>query len=268
MLRSVTNHSATSEVLVLEQIPQQILPNTRALLYDNPAAALQSILEKAIAEKHDQSCHIVWRRILNVTPEDQGGLIAKLGLVMDLPRRTLILVRSAFPNQLKATEIWTASLESAFLQQHLAGNWGTFAAHIQPYCIAQLGLTSELIQTRLGISLLKEEDLLNVLSGLGELLAEIDQSSLDNDLKAYLGREICELQQMLRDYRVTGVIPILKQVESMAGHSLLDPKYSQFLSNHALGVRLLENLSAMANLLTVAVSLPQLSQGFGGLLLR
>lgn len=238
------------------------------MLYDNPAAALQSILEKALAEKHDQPCHAVWRRILEVTQEDEGGLIAKLGLVMDLPRRTLVLVRASFPNQLKLAEIWTASIESAFMQQQLAGNWGSFAAQVQPYCIAQLGLTAELIQTRLGTSLLKEEDLLNVLSGLGQLLTEVDQSSLDNDLKAYLGREICELQQMVRNYRVTGAIPILKQAESMLGHSLLDPKYSQFLSNHALGARLLDNLSAMANLLTVAVSLPQLSQGLGSLLLR
>jgi len=238
------------------------------MLYDNPAAALQSILEKAVAEKPDQPCHEVWTRLLEITPEDQGGLIAKLGMVMDLPRRTLVQIRTSFPNQLKLAEMWTASVESAFLQQHLAGNWGSFAVHIQPYCIAQLGLTAELIQTRLGANLLKNEDLLNVLVGLRTLLAEVDSSSLENDLKAYLGREICELQQLIRNYRVTGAVPILKQTEAMLGHSLLDPKYSHFLTSHDLGARLLENLSAMANLLTVAVSLPQLSQGLSSLLLR
>jgi hypothetical protein len=238
------------------------------MLYDNPAAALQAILERAVAEKHDQPCHAVWRRILEVTTEDQGGLIAKLSNVMDLPRRTLVLVRASFPNQLKSAEIWTTSIESAFMQQQLAGQWGSFAAQVQPYCIAQLALTAELIQTRLGTSLIDEVEIVKILDGLADLLSEVDRSSLDNQLKAYLGREICELQQSLRNYRISGALPVLKQAESMLGHSLLDPNYSKFLSSHELGARLLENLSAMANLLTVAVSLPQLSQSLGTLLLR
>lgn len=238
------------------------------MLYDNPAAALQAILEKALAEKHDQPCHAVWRKILNVTVQDEGGLIAKLGTVMDLPRRTLILVRASFPNQLKSVELWTASIESAFMQQQLASHWGTFATQVQPYCIAQLGLTAELIQTRLGTSLIDEEEIAKVLDGLAGLLSEIDRSDLDNQLKAYLGREICELQQLLRNYRISGALPVLKQTESMFGHSLLDPNYSKFLTSHALGARLLENLNAMANLLTVAVALPQLNHSIGSLLLR
>ena len=238
------------------------------MLYDNPAASLQSILERASQEKHDQACHSVWRRLLAVTDDDQGGLIGKLALVMDLPRRTLVLVKASFPNQLKAAEIWAGPIESAFMQQQLAGQWGTFAGQIQPYCIAQLSLTAELIQTRLNAKFIDEQDLLKIMGSMGELLTEIDASSIDNDLKIYLGRELSELQQSVRNYRFSGAQPILKQAEAMLGHSLLDPKYSQFLTNHALGARLLDNLSAMANLLTVAVSLPQLTQSLGTLLLK
>lgn len=154
------------------------------------------------------------------------------------------------------------------MQQQLAGQWGTFAGQVQPYCIAQLGLTAELIQTRLGTSLIDEAEIIRVLDGLADLLSEIDRSGLDNQLKAYLGREICELQQLLRNYRLSGAMPVLKQAESMLGHSLLDPNYSKFLKNHELGARLLENLSAMANLLTVAVALPQLTQSLSSLLIR
>jgi hypothetical protein len=238
------------------------------MLYDNPAAALQSILEKGMAEKHDQPCHSVWRKLLNVTEQDQGGLIAKLGVVMDLPRRTLVLVRASFPNQLKAAELWSSSIESAFMQQQLAGNWGTFSAHIQPYCVAHLGLTAELIQTHLGAKLIDELEINRLLDEFGDLVSEIDRSELDNQLKAYLTRELLELQQLLRNYKVSGAVPVLKQTESMLGHSLLDPAYSKFLTNHELGARLLENLTAMANLVTVAVALPQLTHGLSSLLLR
>lgn len=238
------------------------------MIYDNPAAALQSILEHGVTEKHDQPCHAVWARLLDLKPEDQGGLIPKLGSVMELPRKTLAIVQTSFPNQLSSAQIWMSPVETAFLQQQLAGTWGTFAVHIQPYCIAQLGLTAELIQTRLSTCLIPEDDIISILTSVGELQREIDESKLDNTLKAYLGRELCELQQLLRNYRITGAHPVLKQAESMLGHSLLDPSYSRFLTDHALGARLLESLSAMANVLTVAVSLPQLTQGLGGFLLK
>ena len=116
------------------------------MLHDNPAASLQAILERGIQEKHDQACHAVWRNILEVTDADQGGLVGKLALVMDLPRRTLVLVQASFPKQLKAADVWVGPIESAFMNQQLAGTWGTFAGLIQPFCIAQLSLTAELIQ--------------------------------------------------------------------------------------------------------------------------
>lgn len=53
----------------------------------------------------------------------------------------------------------------------------------------------------------------------------------------------------------------------MAGHVLLDPEYASFLKDHELGKRLLDNLNAMAAVLTVAVSLPQLAN-FSKLLLN
>jgi hypothetical protein len=238
------------------------------MLYDNPAAALQNILQRGLEEKQAQPCHEVWSRILEIRSDDPGELIARLGEVMDLPRRTLVFVQASFPNQLKATTTWKAEIENAFMQQHLNGLWVTFISHVSPYCIGHLSLTSELIQTRLKSSIIASEDLTNVLQSLSSLVAEIDDSDLQVQLKAYLTREINDLQHSIRTYKISGAVPILRHTEAMLGHSLVDPEYSSFLSSHPLGARLLENLSAMANLLTVAVSLPQLSQGLTGLLLK
>ena len=97
---------------------------------------------------------------------------------------------------------------------------------------------------------------------------KLEAAQLEPGLRAYLARELAELQHCIRNYKITGAVPALRQTEALMGHSLLDPQYSSFLTNHELGTRLLENLSAMANLLTVAVSLPQLTQNLGSLLLR
>lgn len=238
------------------------------MLYDNPAAALHSILERGASIKHEESCHVVWSRLLEITPDDQDGLIQKLSAVMNLPSRSLILVKTSFPNQFKSTKSWVNIIEVAFMQQQLNGHWGSFIAHIPSHCLAHLSITAELIQTRLETKLIPEEDLNRVMQGIHSLVSEIDSSPLDNSLKAYLGRELGELQRSIRNYKISGAIPILQQTEAMLGHSLLDPSYSSFLTNHALGAKLLENLSAMANVLTVAVSLPQLTQGLGSLLIK
>lgn len=238
------------------------------MLYDNPAASLQAILERGVQEQPDQACHSVWAKILGLQPGDPGRLYAKLGPVMDLPRQTLVFVQASFPNQVKNTELWVGQVETAFLNQHLAGQWATFIGHISPHCIAHLSLTAELIQTRLGAKLLLDEDLARTLESLSSLISDVDSSALDQALKTYLARELSELQHLIRNYKLTGAVPVLRQTEALLGHSLLDPSYSSFLTSHALGARLLENLSAMANLLTVAVSLPQLTQGLGTLLLR
>lgn len=52
----------------------------------------------------------------------------------------------------------------------------------------------------------------------------------------------------------------------MFGHIVRNKEYRYFLKDEVLGQRLLDSLSAMANLLTVATGLPQLTVAIGGLL--
>jgi hypothetical protein len=114
--------------------------------------------------------------------------------------------------------------------------------------------------------LIPDQDLDKVLSSVSELVADIDKSNLSDALKNYLARELTDLQQAIREYKITGAVPVLKQAESMIGHTLADSEYGNFLKSHELGKRLLDNLNAMAALLTIALQLPQLGQGFIGLL--
>lgn len=238
------------------------------MLYDNPAAALHSILERGTGIKNDESCHAAWSRLLDITPDDQDSLIQKLSVVMNLPSKSLLLVKTLFPNQFQSTKSWVNTIEVAFLQQQLNGQWGSFISHIPAYCLAHLSVTSELIQTRLENKLIPKEELDKVLKDIHDLVAEIDSSSLDNALKAYLGRELGELQRSIRNYKISGSQPILQQAEAMFGHSLRDKNYYSFLTSHELGVKLVENLNVMANLLTITIALPQLAQTWGNLLLK
>jgi hypothetical protein len=241
---------------------------THKMLYDNPAARLKAILDKGMATPGETQCRVAWQEVLGVLPNDSGDLFAKLGKTMELPRRTSLLLQTHFPHLIETVNLWRDPIETAFLNQNLAGRWNTFRDHINPYCVPQLGMISDLLHSKITAKTLRQQDLEKILESFKALSEQVDQSTLSEPLKNYLLSEILELLQALRDYKVSGALPILKQAESLVGHALLDPEYSNFLSSHELGKRLLDNLNAMAAVLTVAVSLPQLGQGFIALLTK
>lgn len=213
-------------------------------------------------------CRAAWQDVLGVIPNDSGDLFAKLGKTMELPRRTTQLLQTHFPHLIETVNLWRDPIETAFLNQNLSARWDTFSNHINQYCIPQLGMISDLLHSKITAKTLKQQDLERILESFKVLSEQVDQSNLSAPLKNYLHSEILELLQALRDYKVSGALPILKQAESLVGHALLDPDYSNFLSNHELGKRLLDNLNAMAAVLTVAISLPQLGQGFIAMLAK
>lgn len=236
------------------------------MLYDNPASRLQAVLEQGLAVPHDQSCRRAWEEILGVQGSDTSELFAKLGKVMELPRQTHLLLEMHFPHQADNSHLWRDPVELAFLNQQLGGAWVTFIKHINPYCVPQIGLIAELLHSKIAAKTLKEEELTKILGDVKALIDEVEASSISQHLKNYLLQELSQLAQSVREYKLSGATPILKQAESMVGHALLDREYSNFLTNHELGKRLLDNLNAMAAVITIAASLPQLAQGFVALI--
>lgn len=236
------------------------------MTHRNPATILHNVLEQGRQEKSDQPCNTVWNKLLHV--EAEGGLISKLSGIMDLPRQIISLVNINFPNRNKTILGWAPYVENAFMNQNLSGTWQTFIGHIPEHSLHSLELTAELLNTKFATSEISTEDMKRLLDMLHELVIEVDTANLPPDIKVYLARELNELQHRLRSYAITGALPILRQVESMAGHCLVDKNYYKFLTDHDLGKRLLDSLNAMAATVTVAVGLPQLSQTLGQLLLR
>lgn len=236
------------------------------MLYDNPAERLRVILERGKQLKPEFSCRRAWEELLQAKPDDSDDLYAKLGKFMALPRQIVQFLQTNFPAQLAGTEHWRSQLNTAFTNQNLSGQWATFISHVSTQSIAQLSITAALIQAKSSTQLVNDQDLEGIATAIHELIVEVDKSDLSGSLKNYVARELTELIQAIRDYRVSGAVPVLKQAEAMVGHTLLDPEYSSFLTSHELGKRLLDNLNATAALLTVALQLPQLGTAFSALL--
>jgi hypothetical protein len=218
--------------------------------YDNAATRLHNLLERGLKVDKAASCHAAWKQLLE--PADDGDLLSKLGAVMQLPDEAHRLVEVHHPSQAKYTKGWRTPIFNGFRGMHLAGQWQTFIAHLDGTVLSQLSAIGELLHTASPSPTLKIDEIGKVVQQLLTAMTQVKESgSIAPALKRYLIGELHALIQALRNYRISGAMPVLRQVESMHFHASLDSEYRTFLTDTDVGKHVLDSLNAAAALLTL-----------------
>lgn len=230
------------------------------MTYDNPAARLKAILDTGLNADKNQPCFIIWCNIFNISPNDHGEMFCRIGKVMELPHEIISLLKIHYPHQVESSTLWRSQIESAFVNQQIGGKWESFINQINQHCTAHLGLIADILHNKLNSELTPDEKIADLIDKINILIAEIEKSELEKNLKIYLIRELSALLQMLREYKITGNEPVLKQVDAIIIHARRDENYLAFLKDHEIGQRVLDNLNAIAATLTIYLGMPQLSQ--------
>jgi len=227
--------------------------------YDNPAARLLNILDNGSKFSTHESCRLVWQRLLEVD-NNNPMLMSRLGKVMELPELIIIAIKEQYPNQLNTWSHWETQINLGFMSQNLNGKWETFIQHIDPHSITYLHLASDLLQAKSNTKLMPNEELVSLRDKLQEIYNQVMTAEVNDEIKKYLARNLRKLINSIDEYKLTGALPLLDSIEATIGHIHIDTQYRSFLKDSELGQRLLETLGAMANVVTVAVGIPQLSQ--------
>jgi hypothetical protein len=217
--------------------------------FDNAATRLHAILEMALAANKETNCYTVWMQLLGGT--DNEDLLSKLGAAMQLPGETARLVITHHPVQVKSIERWRQPIVNGFKSMHLGGTWNTFRAHIDDAVVSQVGLIGELLHTSVPFPALKQDEIAGVIEKLNASMAAVKDGAFSAALKRYVVGELHALIQAFRDYRVSGAMPVLRQVEAMQFHSAVNSEYKSFLSDTNVGQHVLDSLNAAAALLTI-----------------
>lgn len=227
--------------------------------YDNPAARLLFILERGKKIPANMNCRNAWQQLIGPT-DNNAMLISRLGKVMELPEQAINAIKDGFPNQGNTWSHWEAQVNQAFMVQNLNANWDTFINHIDAHSINYLKLASDLLQSKSNTKTLEGDQLLSVRADIQKVYEDILSSDLSDEIKKYVVRYLRKILIGIDEYQITGAFPLLDSIETLIGHSAIDKSYHSFLTNSELGKRILDTLGAMANLVTVAVGIPQLSQ--------
>lgn len=226
--------------------------------YDNPAARLLALLLAGRQKKKDNPCRAVWEELLDA----QGNpplLMARLGKVMELPSLIIESVQQAFPDEGNTWSYWESRVNGGFMVQNLHAGWETFINNIDDHTITYLRMTSNLLASRSTTKLIASDSLNSIRGELQSILDDLMNSDQPDDIKKYLARNIRRMIVSIDEYRLTGALPLLDAIDTTIGHAALEKGYKSFLTDTELGKRILDTLSSMANVVTVAVGIPQLT---------
>jgi hypothetical protein len=233
--------------------------------YDNPAARLLSILEEGKNIPSNTFCRSAWEQILK-TNGNAPLLMSRLGKVMELPQETIQAIKDSFPAKQAIWTHWNSQVTSAFTKQNLQGDWNSFFHYIDSHTITYLQMSAELLEGKSTTKSIGDEKISELRNELEGIYKETLDAPINEDVKKYLIRYLRKLLTSLDEYRLTGALPVLEAVEIMLGHAHIEPEYGNFLTKTELGKTLLTTLASTANVVTVAVGIPQLAPVVGSLL--
>lgn len=227
--------------------------------YDNPAARLLSIIEIGRSIPPNQICREAWQQLLNVQ-DNNALLMSRLGKVMELPGLAINQIKEMYPEQGDTWSHWSSQVNTGFMSQNLNATWSTFIGNIDTHTITYLRMSASLLEAKSNTNTISDADLQEIITKIKSLCDDIIESDMNDDIKKYLLRYIGKLVIALDEYKITGAISLLESIETTIGHAHIHPQYKSFLTDTELGKRILDTLGSMANVVTVAVGIPQLTQ--------
>ena len=234
---------------------------------DNAASRLHDLLTKAKAFDQNVSSVRAWQTILET--KDSALLLSRLGKMIALPEQISATLSNSVDTTPGVVRHISNQFYAAFSSHKFSDKWEVFATKIDDHMMNYLALASTLLETQVKTKRLEQTELHELKQGFVELLDKVRASDLPPRLKAYVVLQLHGLIATLDDYFITGAEPILERIEATIGHAYVDAEYKGFLKDHELGKSLLGCLGAAANLVTVAVGIPQLAHvvqllGHGG----
>jgi hypothetical protein len=227
---------------------------------DNSAERLLTLLAEGKRKEDGTGCRKVWGELLGIPRGDSVLLTSQIGKVMMLPGQIVRDLQDTLPDGGNTWSHWASQVSLAFARQNLDGPWKTFIEHIDEHTLTYLRLSANILSTNKKVATIAPEAIDETRKKVSDCVDEVLASDIDQNVKAKIVRHLRAVIDALDDYQIFGAQPILDAVEVVAGHTHFDEKYYSFLKDSDLGARIHDALTAAANLVTVAVGVPQLVQ--------
>ncbi|HAG1892263.1 TPA: hypothetical protein G8W59_004337 [Salmonella enterica] len=136
---------------------------------DNPAQRLLDLPEQGNEYQRTDNCRKVWQKILQVEGMEEQHLLTRLACTMAQPGCIIQVREDNFATLHGKSNHWKSHVDKAFVSQSLNEGWHTFRDNIDDRTLTELGMLSDLFETRgahAGIAAEEIDDLLERITQL------------------------------------------------------------------------------------------------------
>lgn len=231
------------------------------LKIDNPAQRLLDLLEQGKKYQKTDNCRKVWQQILEVEGLEEQYLLTRLAHAMALSGRIIQVREDNFSTLRGKSNYWKSHIDQAFVSQTLNSDWGTFWNSIDDRTLTELGMLSDLFETRGAHAGIAADEIDALLERITQLRSEIRESGLSATMKTLLLKQLSQIQEALESYSISGVEPVMDAVQSTLGLAVLHPEYRNEISKGTgsqFGERISALLTDTASVVTIAGAMPMI----------
>jgi hypothetical protein len=234
--------------------------------FDNPAYRLLTLLQNGKKIDGNINCGVAWAQLLGVS-HSSPDLYVRLGKVMELPSQIVSALQYSYPDEEDTWSHWVNQVQTGFQSQVLNQSWATFINSIDNHSINYLKMHSRHLQHKSKVKPVDEEVLMTAKNELLEVLELLlANEDIDKEVRVYLSRNIRKLIIAIEEYQLTGSAGIFDSIEILYGHTVFDQKYAAVIKETPIGEKVTGIVSVLADSMTIAVGLPQLSASLKPLL--
>lgn len=234
---------------------------------DNPAGRLLNLLEKGRTIERNVKNRDAWGMLLEVEDSNSPLLMYRLGKVMELPKQVIEQIKLNFPNQQNTHSHWSTRVNQAFGMQNLNGKWHDFNQHIDQHTLDYLSMSVDMIDSKGYTQVISSEKLTEIHEKISNLRQDaIDSDELDESFKKIISVYLQKILSAIDEYKISGAVPIMENIEQTLGRTFFDEAYRATIQRTQFGEKLLTTLTFVADITTISLGLPQISDGLQALL--
>jgi hypothetical protein len=220
------------------------------------ASRLLNILKQAKSISHTTQSKSAWNQILKIQNND-SLLFKKLGHIMMLPEQIKDDINSIEDIKNKSLYLnWKKSVNTAFLNQNLSGQWSSFVQHIDAHTLDYLELTANTLNDKKPEAELSTEELDKIKKDFLEIEDEIKKSSMESKLKKFILKKILDIILAIDDYSIQGISPLEDAINSTIGQIIINDNLKKESKEDSIAEKFWQCLGRAAIIVTLA-STPQ-----------
>jgi hypothetical protein len=164
-----------------------------------------------------------WAQILG-SPNEFALLVTQLGKIYQLPARVKADVESlVHPAKQSICLEWLPNVSMAIKNSSWNGAINAFAGVITDTDMSSIRFCATELSLLANEKEIKQNEIDDLLMQVNGLETDLLEANLDADVLRYIQNNLQEIRASLRDYRITGALPIEAAIERAAGSIIVSP---------------------------------------------